>query len=40
MISGSEGSENVRFKHKKTTLKKNLRYIYVNLMFFHFKDHL
>jgi hypothetical protein len=34
------GGENVRFKHKKSIFFRNLKCIYVGLMFLHFKDHL
>jgi hypothetical protein len=43
MTYGSEGGENVRFKHKKPIFVLKFKiyiYIYVGLMFFHFKDHL
>jgi hypothetical protein len=40
MACGNEGGENIRFKHKKSILKKSLRHIYVALTFLHFQDHL
>jgi hypothetical protein len=40
MAYGNEGGENVKFKQKKKkTCKKILRYVYVDIMFFHFKYH-
>jgi len=39
MAYGNEGGENVKFKPKKKTCKKILRYVYVDIMFFHFKYH-
>jgi len=40
MAYGSEGGKNVRFKDKKSVFVLKLKiYIYVGLMFLHFKDH-
>jgi hypothetical protein len=40
MTYGNEGGENVRFKHKKTRFCFKALYIYLSLIFLHFKDHL
>jgi hypothetical protein len=43
MAYGGEGGENVRFKHKKNQFLFEsfiYIYIYVGLIFFHFKVHL
>jgi hypothetical protein len=43
MAYGSEGGENVKIKHKKPVFVLKIKvcvYIYISVMFLHFKNHL